>query len=187
MRSILGLSFFVAASLFSFGAHGQEQPHEAVLMSMDGHFGVGGGNVGFVTHAGVGGQAWLSELFAIGGQAGFIEDSELFGGDRSSAWYVGPVASIRTSSSGTYLFVMGGAGFGSRTIERMPSCFLGPCSREPLSSWSEHGAALHLAVGMAFHVGSFEIGPVFRGDSVAGDRMLTTNLAFGGVLTRDSY
>jgi hypothetical protein len=40
---------------------------------------------------------------------------------------------------------------------------------------------------MAFHVGSFEIGPVFRGDSVAGDRMLTTNLAFGGVLTRDSY
>jgi hypothetical protein len=179
----LGFGAFVAASLLSVVAHGQEPPPDAVLASVNAHAGLGTGSLGLASHAGVSGQAWLAELFAIGAQAGFIGSEAVFG-DRSSVWYLGPSASIRSAGGGTYLFVTGGAGWSWRTIQEERLCILGPCSTAPPLTRSEQGPAFQLALGAAFHVGSFEFGPVVRADSVAGGQVLTANMVVGGALTR---
>src|SRR5690349_8566175 len=104
MRAVIGSALVVVATVLSSTARAEEQTPNPVIGSVTAHFGLGGGTMGFAGHAGAAGQAWLADLFALGGHMGAIEDDELFG-HRSTTWYVGPIASVRTSNSGAYLFL----------------------------------------------------------------------------------
>ena len=83
------------------------------------------------------------------------------------------------------MFLTSGAGFGSRTVyERLP-CEFPFCSKGYAPIAPQNGLSLHLAVGMAFHIGPVELGPVIRADRVPGANMITVNFAVGGAMTKE--
>jgi len=187
MRRACGFVSFLVTAILSGSARAQiPSSPEVVVGNLDAHAGGGIGAIGIAAHIGASGLAWLGDVFAVGAQAGYIEDDAILGSS-SSAWYIGPAIGVRTSSSGTYGYLMGGAGIAGREVRYREFCIFDPCGASSTSppNAMANGADYSLSAGVAFHIKSFEVGPMLRAESLVGHPIWTFNVALGAALTSE--